>query len=136
VAVAASKLGADSMVFSTLEQINSGPDKITRLRALHPELFEPNVISVGITDTQYGEDHCWADCFSVVVAMNSQWPFPRWVADSSPIQAIYSARVLTQGELAARAEGDQSYLDPRRLRRSLQRQWHRLTHDRFAPGAA
>lgn len=134
VSVAANRLGADSMVFSTLERINSGPDKITRLRELHPELFEPSVLSVGITDTQYGEDHCWADCFTVVVAMNSQWPFPRWVADGSPIQAIYSARVLTQGELAARGRGDRGYLDPRRS--GLRRQKHRLTRDMLAAKSA
>jgi hypothetical protein len=117
VEVAAAQLGVDLKVSSTLARINSGTTKIDSLRELCPEVLDPAVISVGVTDNHYGEDLCWADHFTSVVDINGAWPFPHLVTESSPCRAVHSAAVLTQAELRRRASGDRDYLDPRRASR-------------------
>jgi hypothetical protein len=116
VETAARELGVDFAVFSTPERINSGREKVARLRELRPALLDPANVSVGITDTQYGEDHCWAEHFTIVVDINSEWPFPRRVPDSAPLREVHSAWVLTRAELARRRRGQPGHLDPRRMR--------------------
>ena len=69
---------------------------------------------MGITDTGYGEDHCWANHFDVVIDINSTDPFPPLVKTNSPCQEIHSAEVLSQKEKAAKTMGLKDYRDPRR----------------------
>lgn len=115
--VAVEELGADRATYSTLERINSGRAKIEQLREICPRLFEPGVNAVGITDTSYGEDHCWTEHFACVVDINSPTPFPPIVPRASPLRAVHSAIVLTRDEQLRRNDGDAGYLDPRRKRR-------------------
>jgi hypothetical protein len=143
VAVAGAALGVDDVVFSSVEQhdgwfsapyrfspsakepprrisgpahtrITSSRSKIAALRARHPGFAAPGVVSVGITDTDHGEDHCWLEHFTHVVDVNSTAPFPPFVAAASPLREIHSAAVLTRRERERRARGDARYLDPRR----------------------
>jgi len=95
---------------------NSGRAKLERLLQRYPEMRDPNVETVGITDTWHGDDHCWADFFTRVVDINSKAPFPPLVAAQSPVRAIHSANVLTRGELRARLAGQHHYIDRRRYR--------------------
>jgi hypothetical protein len=95
-------------------RITSSRSKIESLWARHPALADPGVVSVGITDTDHGEDHCWLEHFTRVVDVNSTTPFPPFVAASSPLREIHSAAVLTRRERERRAHGDARYLDPRR----------------------
>jgi hypothetical protein len=70
---------------------------------------------VGITDTGYGEDHCWAQHLAQVVDVNSTAPFPPIVESGSPLRSVHSAALLTRAERASRDAG-QLRLDPRRRR--------------------
>ena len=117
VEVAAAALGADDVLYSTLERINSSRAKIERLRARYPDLADPATVSVGITDTGYGEDHCWTGHLTRVIDVNSSTPFPPLVPASSPLREVHSAAVLTRRERARRAQGEEGWLDPRRLPR-------------------
>jgi len=112
--VAVEELGADQASYSTAERINSGKAKIERLREICPRLFDPDVNAVGITDTSYGEDHCWTEHFACVVDINSPTPFPPIVPQASPARAVHSATVLTREEQRRRNNGDAGYLDARR----------------------
>ncbi|HET9596805.1 MAG TPA: haloacid dehalogenase-like hydrolase, partial [Anaeromyxobacteraceae bacterium] len=142
--VAAEALGADAFLASTLEEkdgwfsspyqlhplflqgqprrisppsltrMNSGRTKIERLHARWPELADPATVSVGITDTGYGEDHCWADHLTRVIDVNGADPFPPIVSAGSPLRELHSASVLSAGELARREAGAAGWLDPRR----------------------
>ncbi|HET7752511.1 MAG TPA: haloacid dehalogenase-like hydrolase [Anaeromyxobacteraceae bacterium] len=144
VEAAAEALGADDVIFSTVEQhegwfsspfllhpalsrrpprrlsgprdthINSSRAKVDALLARYPDLADPATVSVGMTDTGYGEDHCWLGHFTRVVDVNSSSPFPPFVSASSPLQEIHSAAVLTRTERARRAEGEPTWTDPRR----------------------
>ncbi len=98
---------------STL-RINSSYAKIEGLLARYPDVCDANVLTVGITDTGYGEDHCWADFFTRVVDINSDTPFPPIVSADSPVREVHSAAVLSHRERRMRAAGDPDYLDPRR----------------------
>ncbi|MEZ4329786.1 MAG: hypothetical protein R3B40_31430 [Polyangiales bacterium] len=93
--------------------INSSRAKVERLVAAHPEILAPGTVTVGISDTGYGEDHCWADFFTHVVDLNSDTPFPPFVAAGSPLREVHSAVALSADERARRA-GDPAYVDPRR----------------------
>jgi hypothetical protein len=145
--VAAEALGVDDVIYSAVEEhagylsspyqlnrlfllgepkwisgprqvrINSGRAKIATLLARYPELADPRVVSVGISDTGYGEDHCWAEHFTRVIDVNSSTPFPPILLAGSPLQEIHSAAVLTRSERARRAAGEPTYLDPRRSQR-------------------
>lgn len=95
-------------------RLNAGTAKLAELSRLFPELTDPLVQSVGITDTGYGEDHCWTRFFPSVVDINSTSPFPPIVAADARVQTIHSASVLTRKELRMRSQGDPTYLDPRR----------------------
>lgn len=95
-------------------RINAGRAKVDRLLERYPELAAPGAEVVGITDTWHGEDHSWADVFTRVVDVNSRAPFSPLVAADSPLQEIHSAHVLTFEERERRANGDTTYVDPRR----------------------
>ena len=113
--VAGRALGFDEVIASTPGRINGGRAKLVELRARHPELGAPGVVTVGISDTGYGEDHCWTEAFTHVVDVNSRTPFPPLVPASSPLREVHSALVLTRAEKDARARGE-TRLDPRRGR--------------------
>jgi hypothetical protein len=113
--VAARELGFDEVIASAPGVINGGRAKLAELRARHPELCTPGVLTVGISDTGYGEDHCWTEAFTHVVDVNSGSPFPPLVSAASPLRAVFSALVLTRAEKEDRVRGD-SRLDPRRGR--------------------
>jgi hypothetical protein len=112
--VAVEELGADRATYSTAERINSGRAKIDQLREICPRVFDPGVKVLGITDTSYGEDHCWSEHFACVVDINSPTPFAPIVPQASPTRAVHSAVVLTREELRRRTDGDALYLDARR----------------------
>ena len=113
--VAAHELGFDEVVASTPGAINGGRAKLAELRARYLELTTPGAVTVGISDTGYGEDHCWIEAFTHVVDVNSRTPFPPLVPATSPLRAVFSALVLTRAEKEARASGAPR-LDPRRGR--------------------
>jgi len=112
--VAVEELGADRASYSSANRINSGKAKIEQLREICPGLLDPGVTVVGITDTSYGEDHCWTEHFACVVDINSPTPFPPIVPQASPTRAVHSAIVLTHEEQCGRNNGNAGYLDPRR----------------------
>jgi hypothetical protein len=112
--VAREELGADAICYSTHERINSGEAKIDRLREIFPRAFEPSAAVVGITDTSYGEDHCWAEHFSCVVDINSHSPFPPIVSLTASAKEIHSALVRTRDETRRRSHGETEGLDSRR----------------------
>lgn len=116
--VAVEELGADRASFSTPERINSGKAKIEELRRICPRAFDPGVNVLAITDTSYGEDHCWSEHFTCVVDINSPTPFPPVVTQTSTTRAVHSATVLTQEEQRRRNHGHAGYLDPRRKQRA------------------
>jgi hypothetical protein len=84
------------------QHINAGPAKLDALVARFPELLDPAVESVGVTDTGYGEDHSWTELFRTVIDVNSDAPFPPIVSAASPTRAIHSASLLTHTERVAR----------------------------------
>lgn len=116
--VAVEELGADRATYSTIERINSGNAKIEQLREICPRLLDSNANVLAITDTSYGEDHCWAAHFACVVDINSPTPFAPIVPQASPIRAVHSATVLTREELRRRASGTAGFLDGRRKQRA------------------
>jgi hypothetical protein len=116
--VAVEELGADRATYSTAERINSGRAKIEQLREICPRVFDPGVKVLGITDTSYGEDHCWCEHFACVVDINSPTPFAPIVPQASPTRAVHSAIVLTREEQRRRSSGDAGYLDTRRKGRA------------------
>jgi hypothetical protein len=125
--VAVEDLGADRATYSTARRINSGKAKIKQLREICPRIFDPNVNAVGMTDTSYGEDHCWTEHFRCVVDINSPTPFPPIVPQASPARAVHSATVLTREEQRRRNNGDAGYLD---LRRKNQARTEKVELDR------
>lgn len=108
--VAGRALGFDDVIASRPGHINGGRAKLTELEARFPALGTPGAVTVGISDTGYGEDHCWAEAFTHLVDVNSHTPFPPLVPATSPLRAVHSALVLT------RAEKETGTLDPRRGR--------------------
>ncbi|MBW2452893.1 MAG: hypothetical protein JRI68_00185 [Deltaproteobacteria bacterium] len=78
---------------------NSGATKMARLVARYPDFASPDVPTVGVTDTSYGEDHAWTDYCDTVVDINSGAPFSPIIARSSPLRAIHSAQVMTRAEI-------------------------------------
>jgi hypothetical protein len=111
--VAARELGFDDVIASSPGIINGGRAKLAELRAHYPELSTPGAVTVGISDTGYGEDHCWIEGFTHLVDVNSGSPFPPIVPATSPLRAVFSTLVLTRAEKEARARGT-ARLDPRR----------------------
>jgi hypothetical protein len=111
--VAASELGFDEGIGSSPGRINGGRAKLRELCARYPELRAPGAVTVGISDTGYGEDHCWTEAFTHVVDVNSTSPFPPLIPASSPLRAIFSAPILTRAEKEARLRGER-WLDARR----------------------
>lgn len=96
------------------QEVNSRKNKISALEKQFPDIFESSTHTVGMTDTGYCEDHCWADHFDVVVDMNSTDPFPPIIESTSPCQHIHSAEVLSRKEQRHHEEGNQSFRDKRR----------------------
>ena len=94
--------------------INASHAKIGALLTRFPDIFDAGVMSVGVTDTGYGEDHCWAQHFRRVVDVNSNAPFSPIVPAEAPLEEIHSASPLTRRERDARAHGDAGFIDPRR----------------------
>ena len=124
--IAGRELGFDDVIASSPGHINGGRAKLAELCARYPALRASEAVTVGISDTGYGEDHCWTDAFTHVVDVNSTSPFPPIVSASSPLRAIFSALILTRAEKEARQRGD-TWLDPRRgkgagVTREFQRQ--------------
>jgi hypothetical protein len=111
--IAGAALGADDVIGSTPARINGGRAKLAALRARYPELSDAAAVTVGVSDTGYGEDHSWTEAFTHLVDVNSSSPFPPIVPTPSPLRAIYSAPLLTRAEKDARARGA-PWLDPRR----------------------
>ena len=115
--VAVEELGADRATYSTVERINSGTAKIGRLREICPEMFAPEANVVAMTDTSYGEDHCWTEHFDRVVDVNSPTPFAPLVTEASRNEEVHSAILLSRDEQQRHADGDARYLDTRRKER-------------------
>ncbi|MBF5044605.1 haloacid dehalogenase-like hydrolase [Aggregicoccus sp. 17bor-14] len=116
VEAAGEALGIEEVIGSSLHRINGGRAKLEELRARYPGLLDaPGVTTVGMSDTGYGEDHSWVEAFTHLVDVNSSTGFPPIVSSASPLQALYSAHILTRAEKEARARGEQ-WLDPRRGR--------------------
>lgn len=113
--VAAERLGADLAIGSVHGRINSGPAKIAYLAEHLPDALDPASETVGISDTGYGEDHCWTEHFTRVVDVNSDAPFPPIVAAGSPLREVHSAWLETEGERRRREQGRADWMDPRRI---------------------
>jgi hypothetical protein len=96
-------------------RINASRAKIEEIERRHPDVIASPQRTVGITDTGYGEDHCWASHLGCVVDVNSTAPFAPIVAASSPLRTIHSSALLTRAEREARDAGAVSW-DPRRTR--------------------
>jgi phosphoserine phosphatase len=111
--VAARELGFDEVIASSPGVINGGRAKLAGLRARYPELSTPGAVTVGLSDTGYGEDHCWIEGFTHVVDVNSASPFPPIVPATSPLRAVFSSLVLTRAQKEARGPARR---DPRRGR--------------------
>jgi hypothetical protein len=111
--VAGRELGFDDVIGSSPGRINGGRAKLAELCARYAELRTRTAVTVGISDTGYGEDHCWTEAFTHVVDVNSATPFPPIVPAASPLAAIFSAPILTRAEKDARRRGE-AWLDPRR----------------------
>jgi hypothetical protein len=94
-------------------QINASHAKIAEISRRAPEALAADADAVGITDTGYGEDHCWAQHLRHVVDVNSTAPFPPIVEAASPLRSIHSAALLTRAERDSRDAGALR-LDPRR----------------------
>lgn len=94
-------------------QINASHAKIAALESRLPDALADDADAVGITDTGYGEDHCWAQHLRHVIDVNSTAPFPPIVESASPLQAVHSAALLTRAERERRDAG-QTWFDPRR----------------------
>ncbi|RMF22617.1 MAG: hypothetical protein D6760_07085, partial [Deltaproteobacteria bacterium] len=80
---------------------NASLNKVSLLRMQYPEVFVPGVVSVGISDNNYGEDKSWPEHFSHVVALNSRHPFSPFVTASSPCRSIASIDALPVGGVEA-----------------------------------
>ena len=104
---ASAALGIDEVIGSSWHRINGGRAKLDELRARHPDLLgAPGVTTVGMSDTGYGEDHCWTEAFTHLVDVNSSTGFPPIISAGSPLRAIFSAQILTRAEREARARGE------------------------------
>ncbi|MCC6214404.1 MAG: hypothetical protein IT376_06020 [Polyangiaceae bacterium] len=114
VEVARERLGADYAEGSEPGHINTGPEKIERLAQRFPLALAAGTETVGVTDTGYGEDHCWTEHLTRVADVNSDSPFPPFVSAGSPLQAIHSARLVTNAERRRRAAGTAPWTDTRR----------------------
>jgi len=90
-------------------RINASHAKIAEITRRSPDALSAPADTVGITDTGYGEDHCWAEHLGHVIDVNSTAPFPPIVGASSPLRSIHSAALLTRDERARPGR-----LDPRR----------------------
>ncbi len=76
---------------------NASLNKVSLLRMRYPEVFAPGVVSVGVSDNNYGEDKGWPEHFSHVVALNSRHPFSPFVTTASPCRSIASLDAAPAG---------------------------------------
>jgi len=76
---------------------NAAERKVSLLRMRYPEVFASGVVSVGISDNNYGEDRSWSDHFRHVVALNSRYPFSPFVSRPSPCESIHSVDARPSG---------------------------------------
>jgi hypothetical protein len=113
VSFVADRLGIGHAHGSTPDRINSGEAKIDLLERTFARFGQPGVEVVGISDTAHGDDHCWSQHFTRVVDINSPAPFPPIVSESSPLEEVHSATVLSRHEMQKRTL-DPTYLDTRR----------------------
>jgi hypothetical protein len=93
---------------------NASYGKLHMLLERYPDMADLDVESVGITDTNYGEDHAWMNLFTRLADINSTDPFSPIRPVASPLREVHSAIVLTSGEIRIRKAGEPGYLDPRR----------------------
>lgn len=82
---------------------NSSVEKVRLLHMHHPEMFADGVVSVGISDNNFGEDRHWPDYFTHAVALNSTNPFSPFVGAHSPCRSI---AVVDASPIGARPIGD------------------------------
>ena len=94
-------------------RVNAGPAKIEEVLRRFPGALDEAAETVGITDTGYGEDHCWAEHLGTVIDVNSTSAFSPIVDSASPLRSVHSAEVLTRTEREARDTGTH-FRDPRR----------------------
>jgi len=73
---------------------NSSSKKVSFLRMHYPEVFAPGVVSVAISDNNYGEDRSWPNHFRHVIALNSRHPFSPLLEKSSPCESIQAVDAL------------------------------------------
>lgn len=67
---------------------NSSIGKVRLLHMHYPEVFADGVVSVGVSDNNFGEDRMWPDYFTHAVALNSKHPFSPFVGVRSPCRSI------------------------------------------------
>jgi hypothetical protein len=92
-------------------QINNSHAKVRKLAERYPQFSTAN--TVGISDTDKGEDHAWSTLFRHLIDVNSNDPFPPIVDMDSPTETIDSVHLLSQYEQRQRRD-DPEFLDPRR----------------------
>ena len=105
---------------------NTSWAKLESLKNQYPDFFDPDVETVGVSDTEHGEDHPWTSCFTKVVDINSSAPFSPIIAASSPLKEIHSVDILSTEERRHREQGDIDFVSPRRTSRQ-HRHAHRFT---------
>ncbi|MFQ5351640.1 MAG: hypothetical protein ACE5D3_01035 [Candidatus Binatia bacterium] len=74
---------------------NAAETKIRLLRQHYPQMFRPGTVTVGVSDNNHGEDNCWPNHFSHVIALNSRYPFSPLVAVNSVCMDIRIVRAAT-----------------------------------------
>ncbi|MFP4476662.1 MAG: hypothetical protein ACLFOY_13980 [Desulfatibacillaceae bacterium] len=89
---------------------NAHRAKIARLVEQYPDFLDSGVHTVGMTDTNHGEDYVWAEYMKCVVDVNGPDPFPPFVSPESPLEELHSARVLTGAERRRRDEGEEDHV--------------------------
>ncbi|MBI9076905.1 MAG: hypothetical protein JEZ02_15970 [Desulfatibacillum sp.] len=75
---------------------NAYYNKIKYLCLKYPDFPDPDVHTVGITDTKHGEDYPWSEYFKCVADINSHDPFSPLVSTASPLEEIHSAKIMTR----------------------------------------
>ena len=75
---------------------NAYYNKIKFLYLKYPDFLDPDVHTVGITDTKHGEDYPWSEYFKCVADINSPDPFSPMVSTASPLREIHSAKIRTR----------------------------------------
>lgn len=82
---------------------NAAENKVRLLRMRYPELFGDGVVSVAVSDNNYGEDRSWSDHFTHVIGLNTKHPYSPIVRADSPCLSIQAIDAIPD-----RAEADAS----------------------------